>query len=62
MSLGAVTAMRHIIYSDAAKVFQFTLPDAGLKELNTATEQYVLAQTGRTYQTLDFLRSLPESL
>ena len=61
LSLSAVTAMRHIIYSDAPKVFQFALSDAALPELSMAAEQYALQQTGRTYKTLDFYHSLPES-
>jgi hypothetical protein len=53
--------MRHIFYSAAPKVFQFALSDAALPELSMAAEQYALQQTGRTYKTLDFYHSLPES-
>ena len=53
-----MTAMRYIIYSDAKKIFDFKLTDDAMKELNKATETYALVQTGRSYKTLDFLKSL----
>lgn len=58
LSISAVTAMRYIIYSDAKKIFDFTLTEEAMKELNKATETYALVQTGRSYSTLDFFKSL----
>lgn len=58
MSISSITAMRYIIYSEPKKIFDFTLTDAALKELCTATEIYALETTGRHYKTLEFLKSL----
>lgn len=58
MSYSAVTAMRHIIYSEPKKVFDFTLSPSALSELSVATEKFALFQTGRNYNTLDFYKSL----
>lgn len=59
LSLSAVTAMRFICYSEEKKVFNFSLSEAALWELVQATEQFALQQTGRTYKTLDFLKTIP---
>lgn len=58
LSYSAVTAMRHIIYSEPKKVFDFTLAPNALSELSTVTESFALFQTGRNYNTLDFYKSL----
>lgn len=58
LSLSAVTAMRYIIYSESKKIFDFQLTEPALEELCYATEQFVLAQTGRHFKTLDFLKSI----
>ncbi len=55
---GVLAAMRHIVYSEAGKIFDFNLRTEGLKLLSGITEQYIIAQTDRTYKTLDFYRSL----
>lgn len=55
---GVFAAMRHIIYSDFAKVFRFTLPEESMRLLSATTERYVRAQVGRSFGTLDFYRSL----
>ena len=60
LSINAVTAMRHIIYSEPKKIFRFTLQDDALRELSQAAEQFALHQTGRGYKTLDFYKSLPK--
>ena len=58
VSLGVVTAMRHIIYSELDKLFAFTLPQADMKELSYICENYLLFQTQHKYKTLDFYNSL----
>lgn len=58
LPIGVVTAMRHIIYSEPKKIFNFTLSDDGMKELNRITELYLLAQTQRKYRTLEFYKSI----
>lgn len=58
LSLGAVTAMRFICLSEPQKIFSFSLPEAGLKELSQAAEGYLLAQTQRGFGTLDFYHTI----
>ena len=60
LSLSAVTAMRFICYSEEKKVFNFSLSDGAMVELGQAAEQFVLQQTGRSYRTLDFLKTIPK--
>lgn len=54
LSMGVVTAMRHIVFSDFDKVFRFTLPNDSVRQLAGISERYLLAQTQRGFQTLDF--------
>ncbi|MBQ0136139.1 MAG: DNA repair protein RecO [Oscillospiraceae bacterium] len=58
ISISAVTAMRHIVYSESKKVFDFTLTDKAQQELSAVTEAYALEHTDRHFKTLDFLKSL----
>ena len=58
LPLGALAAMRHILYSDFQKLFSFTVSGDSLRRLATYAEQYVLCQTGRGYTALDFYKSL----
>lgn len=61
LSISAVTAMRHIVYSEPKKVFEFTLSDSAMAELSAVTEAYALEHTARKFKTLDFLKSLQGS-
>lgn len=58
LSMSVVSAMRYIIYSDFNKLFSFVLSDIALRDLNTVSEQYLLAQTERNFKTLDFYKSI----
>ncbi len=58
LPIGVVTAMRHIVFSDFDKVFGFTLPDDSLGILSNISERYLLAQTQRGFQTLDFYHQI----
>lgn len=58
ISISTVTAMRHIVYSEPKKVFDFALAEAAQGELTAVTENYALEHTGRHFKTLDFLKSL----
>ena len=60
LSLGAVTAMRFILYSEPKKIFNYKVTAAAEKELSQAAEQFVLRQTGRGYRTVDFYKQLPK--
>ena len=55
---GVLAAMRHIVYSDFARVFRFALPEASLRELSAVTESYLCAQAERTFGTLDFYHTV----
>lgn len=58
LSAGVVTAMRHIVFSDFDKIFRFTLPADSLRTLSNLSERYLLAQTQRGFQTLDFYHQM----
>ncbi len=53
-----LAAMRHIIYSEPAKVFSFTLDNDNLKLLGEVCESYLVWQTERNYKSLEFLKSI----
>ena len=55
--LGVLTAMRHIIYSEPEKVFNFTLPPEELKYLGDLCEYYTIVQLDRRLDSLDFYKS-----
>lgn len=55
-----LAAMRHIIYSESNRVFQFKMSAEGLQNLGRITEFYLLNQLGKTLSTLDFYHSLRE--
>ncbi len=57
-TLGVVTAMRHIVFSELDKLFAFTLNEENMKELSYVCENYLLIQTQHKYKTLDFYNSL----
>lgn len=59
---GVLAAMRHIVYSDMTKIFAFSLKSEGLEFLSDITEKYLLAQTDRTYKTLDFYYSVKNGI
>lgn len=53
-----LAAMRHIIYSEPNRVFQFKMSEEGLTNLGRITEQYLLTQLDRQFPSLDFYHSL----
>lgn len=58
LSRAALTAMRHIIYSDFEKIFSFAVSPGAEKELSGAAEAYTLHTLQRRPKTLDFYSSL----
>lgn len=58
LSRGALTAMRHCIYTDLSKTFSFSLNDESLAQLAEAAERYMTERLERTFTTLDFYHSL----
>ena len=57
VSLGVVTALRHICLSDPEKVYSFTLSPSGLRSLSEVSEAYLLARTQRRYKSLELYKS-----
>ena len=53
-----LAAMRHIIYSEAGKVFSFKMNQEGLRNLGKITEFYLLTQLDKKFASLDFYHSL----
>lgn len=51
---GALTGLRHIVYSEFEKLFSFSLSPEGMRELSEAGEQYILCTLERGFNTLDF--------
>ena len=57
-SLAAVTAMRHICYSELRQFFTLRVDAAALSELSALSERYLLERAGRRFGSLEFLKSL----
>lgn len=55
---GVLQAMRHIVFSDPQKIFNFTLSSQGFNTLGRVCENYLLYQLERTLPTLEFYRNL----
>ena len=53
-----LTAMRHIVFTDLKRLFQFRLPPADLKLLSQVCETYLLVKTERKYTSLDYYKTL----
>lgn len=53
-----VSAMRHICFSEFAKIFSFELNDDNLIQLNRLTEQYLKTSLGQDFKLLGYLTDL----
>lgn len=65
LPLTLLQALRHICHAPMEKLFSFSLSNRALGVLSWITEDYLLAQTGKPYQTLAFFKSVweePEEL
>lgn len=60
ISLGTLTAMRHICFSEGGKIFSFSMPSQSLLELGGVCEKYLLSITGKRFKTLDFYKKMTE--
>ena len=58
LAQGVLAAMRHIIYSEERKIFDFSLSDEGLEALAKAVQIYLTVQLDRGFSTLDFFHSM----
>lgn len=55
---GVLAAMRHILYSESDKLFNFTLSREGFRYLNLVTERYVMTQLDKRFPTFEFYESV----
>lgn len=55
---GVISAMRHIVYAEIEKLFQFSVSEESLKQLSYITERFLLTQIQRPFKTLDFYKSM----
>lgn len=53
-----IRAMRHILYSELAKAFSFTIGDESKSMLRDASEQYLIARLERSLATLNFYHTI----
>lgn len=58
LSATVLAAMRHIVYAPFDRCFAFSLPAEDAQALCQVTEQFLLAQLGRGFNTLEFYHSL----
>lgn len=55
---GAMTAMRHSVYSEPKKLFSFSLSEQSLNQFSKASENFVLSRLEKSLTTLEFLRAI----
>lgn len=55
-----LSAMRHIVYSDFNKLYNFEIPNDRADLLSDLTSNYLVAQTDYRFKTLDFYNSIKE--
>lgn len=58
VSLGVISAVRHILLCDRQKIFSFNLSESSLISLSELTEKYTLGVLQRKFKTLDFYHML----
>ena len=58
LSEAALTALRHTVYADDAKLFSFALSDEGLQQLNRAAEAYLQYRFEKEFKTLNFYKAI----
>ncbi len=55
---GVLSAMRYIVYSDFEKLFSFSLPKEGLRQLGIISQHYLLCQVHKQFPALGFYESV----
>ena len=58
MNKSVVHALRHIIFADFDRLFNFRMSDNSMNNLAKITEKYLLTHMGRNFKTLDFYKKL----
>lgn len=60
MKLPVLRAIRHIILVDFDRLFNFRVSDKVMEKLSAAAESYLVSHLERSFQTLDFYKSICE--
>lgn len=58
LGMGVTTAMRHCVYTQFDKLFQFSLPPDSIALLERASEEYLLHISEKSFKTLDFYKTI----
>lgn len=53
-----LSAMRHIVYSEFSKLYNFEIPEISANALSDITERFISLQTDYRFKTLDFYTSI----
>ncbi len=53
-----VHALRHIVFADMDRLFNFRLAKKSMEKLSRLTERYIIIHLGRSFKTLDYYNSL----
>lgn len=62
VTIGMLDAMRHICHCDSRKILAFRLGDETLENLAYLSESYLISQLERSFSTLDFYKSLQNTV
>lgn len=62
LPIAAITALRHTVYADFERLFSFELKQELLSPLSLASERYIACMTQRDYPTLQFYKSIVNTL
>lgn len=60
LEIGLIRAMRHIIFSEFDKIYNFSMPSDSLSDLTFVTERYILSRLQRNFNTLDFYKDIKQ--
>ncbi len=53
-----LSALRHIVYAEFAKLYAFSVPEDAARRLSEITGQYITLQTDHRFKTLEFYENL----
>ncbi len=60
LSLSALNAIQHIVYSEPKKIFSFNIIGDDARLLYSACEKYLLNHLERTFSSLEYFHSIPD--
>jgi len=58
LTVGALAALRHIVWSPRKRLLSFRVDEDGLRRLSEASEAYLMTRLERGFRTLDFYKSI----